>query len=245
MSYKVKLEIFEGPLDLLLHLIKKDEIDIYDIPISGITNQYLKYIEFMKLLDLSIAGEFLVMAATLMHIKSKMLLPQPEIEEEIDEEDPRAELVRRLLEYKKFKEAANELHNRNLRQKDYYARGVTVDVDKDGEEEYFEASIFDLITAFNKVMKEIPKTLFHEVIKDEFTVEEKMHDIFHMLVERLSVSFNELFKKARNKTEVITTFLAILELIRLKEITVKQNKTFGDITIERNKELIKPYSRSS
>jgi segregation and condensation protein A len=243
MAYKVKLEIFEGPLDLLLHLIKKDEIDIYDIPIAGITEQYLGYLDFMKLLDLNIAGEFLVMAATLIHIKSKMLLPQPEIDEEApEEEDPREELVKRLLEYKKFKEAATELSNRATRQRDFFGRKLTPTTSnlKMGQDEYFEANLFDLISAFTKVMKEVPKQLFYEVIKDEFTVEEKMHDIFHMLVKRPRIHFNELFRKLNNKAELITTFLAILELIRLKEVSVKQSKVFGDIVLEKNTELMHP-----
>jgi len=246
MSYKVKLELFEGPLDLLLHLIKKEELDIYNVPISKITEQYLAYLDFMQMLDLNIAGEFLVMAATLMHIKSKMLLPKPEgIDEEVEEEDPRSELIKRLLEYKKFKEAAGELSMRAQRQKDFFARGVALpemgDAMKDGlADEPFEASLFDLIGAFTKVMKEVPKELFHEIIKDEFTVEEKMHDIFHMLVKTPKLSFYALFEKARSKTEVITIFLALLELIRLKEILAVQDGAFGDINIERNKEAISP-----
>lgn len=243
MTYKVKLEVFEGPLDLLLHLIKKEELDIYDIPISGITEQYLEYMEFMKLLDLNIAGEFLVMAATLMHIKSKMLLPQTEEEAEDEELDPRAELVKRLIEYKKFKEAASDLYKKATKQKDFFSRGVpqvNLDSTKETEEEFFEASLFDLITAFNKAMKDIPKKLFHEVIKDEFTVEQKMHDIFHLLVEKPILKLKDLFKKARNKMDIITTFLAVLELIRLKEVVVVQSKVFGDIRVERNRDLIKP-----
>ncbi|MDB4349938.1 segregation/condensation protein A, partial [Omnitrophica bacterium] len=213
MAYKIKLEVFEGPLDLLLHLIKKDEIDIYDIPIAKIAEQYLEYLEFMKLLDLNIAGEFLVMAATLIHIKSKMLLPQPELEAEAPEEDPREELVKRLLEYKKFKEAASELSDKAASQKNYFARGVAFkapDIIKGKDEEYFEASLFDLLTAFTNIMKEVPKQLFYEVIKDEFTVEEKMHDIFHLLVKRSAVHFVEIFRKTDNKAEIITTFLALL-----------------------------------
>jgi len=245
MSYKVKLQVFEGPLDLLLHLIKKEEIDIYDIPIAKITEQYVEYLEFMKLLDLNIAGEFLVMAATLMHIKSKMLLPQPKMEEEAEEEDPRAELVKRLLEYKRFKEAASELYHRGARQSDYFARGVSLlDADsKSQKEEYFEADLFDLMTAFNKIMKEIPKKLFHEVVKDEYTIEEKIHDIFHLLVKKPYLSFYSLLRNAKKKTEIVTIFLAILELIRLKEIVVKQSKAFGDIRIERNKELMVPRGK--
>lgn len=240
MSYKVKLEIFEGPLDLLFYLIKKEEIDIYNIPIAKITEQYLEYLELMKLLDLNIAGEFLVMAATLMHIKSKMLLPPVEGEEEMpEEEDPMEELVRRLLEYKKFKEAAAQLCQKGLRQKDFFGRGAPpLESDANGEE-YFEASLFDLISAFTKVIKDVPEQLFHEVIKDEFTVDEKIHDIFHLLVANPVLSLNRLFSEAKSKLEIITTFLAVLELMRLKEITVKQSRTFGEIIIERNKELMK------
>jgi len=246
MSYKVKLEVFEGPLDLLLYLIKKDEIDIYDIPIANVTKQYLEYLDFMKLLDLGIAGEFLVMAATLMHIKSKMLLPPEEnAEEELEELDPREELVKRLLEYKKFKEVATDLHSKETLQRSVYARRVTEPDFKDESEQHFEANLFDLIGAFNKIMKSVSKELFYKVVKDEFTVEEKMHDIFHMLVKEPIVQFNDLFKSAKNRLEIITTFLAILELMRLKEIIVLQDKLFGNIKIERNKELINPVFKKA
>jgi len=157
MTYKVKLEIFEGPLDLLFYLIKKDELNIHDIPISTITEQYLQYLEMMRMLDLDIAGEFLVMAATLMHIKSKMLLPQDEKQSEQEEEDPRAELVKKLLEYRKFKEAAEELKNRESRQKEVFPSPGTKECASDDSELYFEANIFDLLSAFSKVLKEIPK----------------------------------------------------------------------------------------
>lgn len=246
MTYKVKLEVFEGPLDLLLYLIKKEEVDIYDIPIAKITDQYLEYLELMKLLDLNIAGEFLVMAATLMHIKSRMLLPPEELEgEEKEEEDPRTELVRRLLEYKKFKEAASELSLMEKQQKNYFAR-VSSGIDKESlavppepQGDFFEASLFDLITAFTKVLKDIPKDVFHKVVKDEFTVSEKIHDVLHMLVDRPVIFFRDLFKAAKTKFEVITIFLALLELIRLKEVCVRQATPFGDIEIIRNIEPVK------
>lgn len=237
---KVKLEVFEGPLDLLLYLIKKEEIDIYDIPIANITQQYLEYLEFMKLLDLNIAGEFILMAATLMHIKSKMLLPpDPNEVKEEEEMDPRLELVQKLLEYKKFKEAAGELFQMEVRQKDVFPRSVTYNMEKDSKS-CFEASLFDLITAFNKILKDIPKNVFYEVIKDEFTVEGKMHDIFHLLVNKSVVFFSDLFKGAKNKFEIVTIFLAVLELIRLKEIVAFQDRPFTEIRIERNPENIKP-----
>ncbi len=239
MSYKVKLEIFEGPLDLLLFLIKKEEINIYDIPIAKITEQYLEYLELMKLLDLDIAGEFLVMAATLMHIKSRMLLPPEELEAESEEEeDPRAELVRKLLEYKRFKEAARQLEDMELGQRNIFTR---MNVEEYEEEKvFFEASLFDLISAFCKMIEGMPKEIFQEIIKDEVTVEEKVHQLMHMLLVEPIVYFTRLFENARSKLEIIATFLAILELIRLKEIIIVQRSLFGEIEIIRNDVNIKP-----
>ncbi|MBU1913512.1 MAG: segregation/condensation protein A [Candidatus Omnitrophica bacterium] len=233
MSYKVKLEVFEGPLDLLLYLIKKNEIDIYDIPIATITEQYLEYLELMRMLDLNIAGEFLVIAATLIHIKSKMLLPPDEKEllpEE--EEDPREELVRRLVEYKKFKEVAGILQDLESQRKKMFTRDIPFEVEPG--EVFFEASLFDLITAFTRVLKDVPKEMFQEIIKDEFTIEQKVHDLLHMLVKTPVMSLFDLFKNAKNKPEIIATFLAVLELIRLKEIIVVQKQNFSDIEIIRN-----------
>ncbi len=242
MSYKVKLNIFEGPLDLLLFLIKRDKIDIYDIPISDITGQYLEYLELMKMLDLEIAGEFLVMAATLIHIKSKMLLPQEETEAEEEEEDPREELVRKLLEYKKFKEAASKLQEIYHDNKSVFLRrgeGEKGKIISDDGTEYFEASLFDLITAFRKVLTTVPKAAFHKVIKNAFTVSDKIHEIYHILAKQSKVYFSELFGKAGDKDEVVVIFLAILELIKMREIFVVQREPFGDIEIIRNPELIK------
>jgi len=241
MTYKVKLDVFEGPLDLLLYLIKKEEVDICDIPVAKITDQYLEYLEYMKLLDLNIAGEFIVMAATLMQIKSKMLLPPDKTEEEQIEEDPRAELVKRLLEYKKFKEAAQELSLMKKTQKDVFGRGSQEKPDLAQEkEEFFEVHLFDLITAFSKVLRDIPKEVFHQFVKDEFTVSEKIHEIFHMLVEEQVIYFTDLFKKAKSKREIIAIFLALLELIRLKEIIIFQKYHFGEIEIKRNTDAIRP-----
>ncbi|MCX5693497.1 MAG: segregation/condensation protein A [Candidatus Omnitrophica bacterium] len=233
MSYKVKLDVFEGPLDLLLYLIKKNEIDIYDIPIATITEQYLEYLELMRMLDLNIAGEFLVIAATLIHIKSKMLLPPDEKElfpEE--EEDPREELVRRLVEYKKFKEVAGILQDLEGQRKKMFTRDIPFEVEPG--EVFFEASLFDLITAFTRVLKDVPKEIFQEIIKDEFTVEQKVHDLLHRLIAAPVISLFELFKNSKNKPEIIATFLAVLELIRLKEIIVIQKQNFSDIEIVRN-----------
>jgi len=244
MNYKVKLDVFEGPLDLLLYLIQKEEVDIYDIPISKITDQYLEYLELMQLLDLGIAGEFLVMAATLMHIKSRMLLPPEQVEgEEKPEEDPRAELVRRLLEYKKFKEAASELSHMESQHKHFFARvGPGVNVEElPKEDTFFEASLFDLITAFTKVLKDIPKDVFYKVVKDEFTVSEKIHDILHLMVDKGAVLFTDLFRAAKTKFEIITIFLALLELIKIRELIVVQAEPFGEIEIMKNAETVKPH----
>lgn len=242
MKHKVKLEIFEGPLDLLLYLIKKDEVDIYDIPIAMITNQYLEYLEMMNMLDLDIAGEFIVMAATLMQIKSRMLLPPEEAPiEEMDEEDPRSELVRKLLEYKKFKEVADKLAEIETKASQQWTRKIEERPLPEIEDEsaFFEASIFDLLTAFSKILKEVPKDAFHKVVKDKFTVADKIHDIAHILVDEPKIYFSSLFKNSGSKFEIVVTFLAVLELIRLKEILIIQGEMFGEIEIMRNPNSVK------
>jgi segregation and condensation protein A len=245
MSYKIRLEIFEGPLDLLLYLIKKDHLNIYDIPIAKVTEQYLQYLNLMQILDLNIAGEFLVLAAELMKIKSKMLLPAEEAPAEEPQEDPREELVRRLLEYEKFKEIANTLRDKETGQKEVFKRPkMEIDTGPDEEKEtYFEASIFDLINAFSQALKDVPKEIFYEVIKDEFTVEEKVHSLLHLLLVTPSMKVSELFLKAKNKLEVVVTFLAVLELIRMKEAVIFQKEKFAEIEISRNKDNILPYER--
>lgn len=246
MSYKIKLEIFEGPLDLLLYLVKKDHLNIYDIPIARVTEQYLQYLNLMQFLDLNIAGEFLVMAATLLQIKSKMLLPAEESEQPPQEqEDPRAELVRRLLEYEKFKEIAQTLREKETSQQEVFKRPRSLEKEEvaTNGEVYFEASLFDLITAFSQALEEIPKELFYEVVKDEFTIEEKIHEILHLMLVHSAIRLSELFGRAKNKIEVIVTFLSILELIRLREIVARQKGLFGEIEITRNKDNIIPYER--
>ncbi len=249
MSYKLKLEMFEGPLDLLLYLIKKDEINIYDIPIAQVTEQYMEYLEAIKLLDLEIVGDFLVMAATLMQIKSRMLLPPDPSDTPEDELDPRDELVRRLLEYKKFKEAAQVLQERESSRQDLFARAVDTqkvdDLKEQAKEVYFEVSLFDLISAFSQVLKAVPKEVFYEVIKEEYTVEQKIHDILHILLEVPKIELVELFLRAKSKLEVIVIFMAILELIRLREIVAVQSRAFGPIEILRNKNNILPVEQGN
>ncbi|MBC8358611.1 MAG: segregation/condensation protein A [Candidatus Aminicenantes bacterium] len=247
MAYKIKLDIFEGPLDLLLYLVKKDELNIYDIPVAQVTEQYLAYLELMRLLDLDIAGQFLVMAATLMQIKSRMLLPKDETNNQEEEEvDPREELVQQLLEYQRFKEIASELRQREQRQQGQFRRkpgAISPDLINQPDDVYFEASIFDLINAFTQALQEVPRDLFYEVVKDEFTVEQKIHDILHLLLNQEVLTLIKLFRQAKNKLEIIATFLAVLELIRLKEITVRQKGLFGEIEIIRNLNSIIAYGR--
>ena len=230
---KVRLDVFEGPLDLLLYLIKKDHLNVYDIAIADVVDQYLQFLELMKLLDINIASEYLVTAANLINIKSKMLLPRPQQEQE-SEEDPREELIRRLLEYEKFKEAAVFLREKEVERKKCFERTT------DGlqqHEVYIEASIFDLISAFKTALKEVPKEIFFEIVKDEFTVEEKIHDLLHLLLKEKKVALSELFSSAKNKLEIVVTFLAILELIKLKEIAAVQEELFGTILITRRENI--------
>jgi segregation and condensation protein A len=246
VGYKIKLEMFEGPLDLLLYLVKKEHLNIYDIPIARVTEQYLEYLNLMQLLDLNVAGDFLVMAATLMQIKSKMLLPPDPSQTEEEQEDPREELVKKLLEYEKFKQIAEGLRQREEQQREVFKRPKTETVKdaKTGEKEvYFEASLFDLINAFTKALKDVPKEVFYEVIKDEFTVEGKIHEILHLLLEKESVQLSGLFQKAKSKIEIVVIFMAILELVRMKEIVCRQKEMFEDIEVLRNKENIIPYGR--
>lgn len=230
--YKVELEIFEGPLDLLLYLIRKDEVDIYNIPIEKVTKQYLEYTELMKMLDLNIAGEFLVMAATLMYIKSKMLLPPEErpLEEAVEEEDPRIDLVRQLLEYKRFKDAAQYLQKKEILEDKIFTRHVPEDVQ--GEVPLVDVSIFDLIDAFNQALKKIEKVPQHEIKEENFTVSDKIRLLKDFLKENCSFSLNKIFNNMKSKIEVVVTFLALLELIRLKEVRVVQKELFGEIVVE-------------
>ena len=240
MSYKVKLEIFEGPLDLLLYLIKKDELNIYDIPITRITEQYLEYLGLMETLDLDIAGEFLVMAATLMQIKSKLLLPPDPAGLELQEDDPRAELVKRLLEYKSFKEAAERFRSFEERRSSIFSRfGIEPEI-PDGDSPFVDVTLFELISAFARILKGLPKDNIHEIQKDEFSVADKVHDIFHRLAKEPKIAFSSLFRSTRNKYEIITIFLAVLELIRVREVIARQDRQFGEIEITKNTQSMIP-----
>jgi len=235
MIYRIKTEIFEGPFDLLLFLIRKHEIDIYDIPIHDISSQFLEYIELMKILDLEVAGEFIEMVATLMNIKARMLLPSPVFGDEEDVEDPRTELVQRLLEYKKFKEAALEMSDYEEFRRKMFSRKYFLKPD-DGQpisnEEYLQnITLFDLLLAFKKALDNMPKVTFHEVKKIEVTIEEQTSYILNILDTQQNILFSEMIKKIKSRIVVIVTFLALLELIRMRKIVVRQSRVFEDIKI--------------
>ena len=232
MSTHVQLEIFEGPLDLLLHLIKKNEVSITDIPIAAITEQYLAALELMQSLNLDVAGEFLVMAATLIHIKSRMLLPAGADEPDEDEGiDPRDELVRRLLEYQRYKDAASVLEQREILTRDVFIRdgGSTEEV---GPRGFREISIFELLGALKRVIERLPKDVFHEVTLEKITVREKMTLLLDKLHERGSLVFEALFEQVRTRMEIVVTFLAMLELVKVRAIRIVQEELDGPILIE-------------
>lgn len=236
-QYPVKLEVFEGPLDLLLYLIKREEVDIYDIPIERVTDQYMEYIELIKILDLNIAGEFLVMAATLMMIKSRMLLPVEERTEWEDEEevDPRWDLVRQLVEYKKFKDAAHHLESLSLNRENVFSReGEGVRLEPEDDLALQDVSVFDLIAAFNEALRNIKQEQLQEIFRERFTVAEKVDAIMGLLETRENVSLTSLLKDMGSRQEIICTFLAVLELMRLRQIEARQKSTFDEIIIMRS-----------
>jgi segregation and condensation protein A len=227
MAYNIKLDIFEGPLDLLLHLIKKNEVDIYDIPIAVITEQYLEYIELIKEMNLDFAGEFLVMAATLVHIKSKMLLPVDEEAPEEEEEgiDPREELVKRLLEYQRYKEAARELSERNLLGRDVFAKGAGVNIDELEEGAgLMSVSVFDLMEALRGILARAPKGKKIELTVERFKIADKINFIMERLNVEKSATFTSLFEQDATRGEIVVTFLAILELCKILLLKVHQTE---------------------
>lgn len=239
-NYRVQLPVFEGPLDLLLHLIKKSEINIYDIPIALITQHYLEYLDLMKSLNLNIAGEFLVMAATLIHIKSKMLLPQEDQEEETEEEDPRADFVRRLLEYQQFKHASEGLAWREEIWREVFHRENSPVDEAEGEVVLSEVSLFDLMEALQAVLARVSKEKVLEIIPDELSVRQRMSQVMERLEKADGIIFEALFEGERTRAAVIVTFLALLELIRLQVVIVQQIKLFEAIWISKVQEHVDP-----
>jgi len=230
--YKVQIDdIFEGPMDLLVHLIKKHEMDIYDIPIAQITEQYLEYLQWMKAINIDIAGDFILMASTLTKIKSRMLLPVHE--EETDDEDPRLEIVKPLEEYLQLKSAANELIARNLLGEDTFVRNPNQEnhsMDQDGK--IIKVGLFELIDAFQTILEKISEHRGVDIITaDTVSVRDRIVQIVEIFETRKSVTFNELFPMNTDKSEVVVTFLAILEMVRLSLINIVQNTQTGIIRL--------------
>ncbi len=235
MTYKVRLEIFEGPLDLLLHLIRENQVNVYDIPIAAITDQYLEYLDFMKVLNIDVAGEYLVIAATLTQIKSRMLLPRSE-EEEGEDEDPRQELVDRLLEYQRYREVAENLRDREGEHAGIFRRALTeasieVPDEPPAEDAFLEqVSIFDLLKAFERILGQIGDIGRHEIEVDEMELAERLTFVMKR-VRSEGAEFTQMFEGGTRRIELVATFLAILELIRQRQIRVQQSAIHGAIFI--------------
>lgn len=230
-NYEVKLEIFEGPMDLLIHLIRKNEVDIFDIPIALITDQYLEYLDMMKALNITVAGEFLVMASTLMHIKSRMLLPVSEDEEE----DPRDEIARPLLEFMQLREAAEMLSERTLLERDVFTRHLPMDYGDqfEGEDPLLQVNLFQLIDAFKQIVEQrTPDSLLHFEVQ-EWSLKDRTAYILEQLKEKEALYFRELFIENITVSELVVTFLALLELIQTGLIRAIQSDVYHDIRLER------------
>ena len=232
MAYRIKLSMFEGPLDLLLFLIKKEEVDIYDIPIADITRQFLEYVELIQLLDLEGAGDFILMAATLIRIKAQLLLPKSPEESEEEEDDPRQELVRRLLEYQQYKEVAHRLGDLEVNARDFYPRSLfDYEFDKyDYDLEHAgEVSLFDLMSVFKKVLMRIPRETQHTVESIPVTIDDQMDFLLQELELNRQLLFISLLEKLPSKIYVIVTFIALLELMRRGRVEATQSTPYGEI----------------
>jgi segregation and condensation protein A len=232
-AYPVRLQNFEGPLDLLLHLIKKNEVSIYDIPIARITQQYIDYIDLMQELNLDVAGEFLVMAATLIHIKSRMLLPRPDPAQDDPEEDPREALMRRLLEHQKFKAAAELLHERETLRSAQWTRpdGLIAEIAGEPPEPEVEVDLFSLISAFRAVVERAKARPKVYLPSEQIPIEDRIEQLMERLSETEACGFEDLFEDVQSRSGLVVTFLAILEMIRLKLIRVFQTGVVGPIRI--------------
>ncbi len=235
MACLVRTEAFEGPLDLLLHLIKKNEVDIYNIPIAEITRQYIEYLDLMRELNLDIAGEFLVMASTLIQVKSQMLLPHHLDSEALveDGEDPRAELVRRLLDYERYREASVGLVSRQLLERDVFARKFPALelTDLEPEDAPLEIELFELVDAFRRVLSRAPKESFHEIGSENISISDRISDLLEFMQGRELVAFEDLFLGNLTREFIVATFLAILELCRLRLIRLSQSESYGVIWV--------------
>lgn len=232
--YKIKLEQFEGPLDLLLFFIRRDELNIYDIPISRITKEFLEYVNLIKLLDLEIAGDFILMASTLMHIKVRMLLPH-EVDEKGEEIDPRSELVQALLEYKRYKEMSEELSFFESNQRKISFRGNYSIDPKETYSDYDvllkDVSIYDLAKTFKKIIEGIKEEPIHEIIKVNISIDEQIEHILKLIEDKLEISFLELIEGMKEKIRIVVTFVALLELTKMGKIGIRASKDFNNFIL--------------
>ncbi len=238
MAYRVRLDVFEGPLDLLLHLVKKNEVDLSDLPVATITDQYIAYIDLLQQLDLDRAGEYLVMAATLLHLKSRLLLPSEEVVDEESGEDPRAELARQLLEYQRFREAAEMLDRNSMLGRDVFTRVPLrneaidgQDVVRDVMDEIDDVSLGDLLDALQEVLKNAEPGIVHQVLLEQVSLRERVCLVLDLLRERTQVAFTDLFSTDISRLQILVTFLAALELVRTRIIDINQDERFGPIML--------------
>ncbi len=240
-AYKINLPAFEGPLDLLMHLIRKNDVQVENIPIVTILDQYLHYLNLMQELNIDLAGEFILMAAELAHIKSKMLLPDEKTDEEDEGEDPRAELARRLLEYQRFKDVAARLAERPFLGRDVFVHPAYREKENT-EEPILQADSYKLLLAFNGVLKRLKPEKFHEVTMERLSVSQRIYQLIERFKEGTSLTFDEVFENERTKGECVITFLAMLEMIKLKLIRVWQADEQGAIRIELREKAEVPSS---
>ena len=228
---KIKLGAFAGPLDLLLYLIKQEQANIFDIPIAKITDEYLKYVRLMKSLDIAVAADFLVMAATLIEIKSKMLLPRdPLATEEEEFEDPRKELVDRLLEYEKYKSAAQMLYERTTIEQAVFSRGR---IESDENNAEVDASVFDILTVFQKILARHRDEVQMEIQREEISLADMIKTLKKRIFDEIELSITAFFEEMHSKRELVTAFIAVLEIVRTEGIKLMQSKTFGDIILKK------------
>jgi len=230
-DYRVNLEVFEGPLDLLIHLIKKNDMDIYDIPIAFVLEEYMRYIDTIRELDIDLAGEFLLMAAELAHIKSRLLLPEEGGEAEADEADPRSDLVRRLLEYQRYKEASHEFAERAMLGRDVFKQLApeTIDAEVEGP---VEGDVYELVEAFSRLLAKVPKEEIHDVSVDRISVNDRIYQIVGVLKDRATISLDEMLPERPVRYDIVITFIALLEMCRLRMVRVYQSSVCGALHVQ-------------
>lgn len=230
-DYRVNLEVFEGPLDLLIHLIKKNDLDIYDIPIAFVLEEYMRYIDTLRELDIDLAGDFLLMAAELAHIKSRLLLPEEEGDSEMLEEDPRSDLVRRLLEYQRYKEASQEFVERAVLGRDVFKQlsPERIEIEKDGP---VEGDVYQLVEAFSNILKRIPEQEIHDVAVDRISVNDRIYQIAGRIKNNTTVGLDDLLPGSVTRYDIVITFIALLEMCRLKMVRVYQTSAYGTLYVQ-------------